>query len=218
MSIIGNFLADLEVYYSVLQEQEMELLKSRLIMIHPLEKWNDLLDLNNATNEKMWERVLVRIFLAMTLGLEIPKEAQKVRLNNQYKLINLPKIQSSLSHHKKFMACCYTSKTGTFLGIDIEPCDRKILIESYRLFAHKDDTSNEIDDLLSLWVKKEAAFKAIHHYQEKKGIAKKIQTLAEVAITQNDFFFKNVNESKQGVLKNISKDNYICFLASIKEE
>jgi phosphopantetheinyl transferase (holo-ACP synthase) len=213
MSTDGKFLANLEVYYNVLLEKDMELLKTQLVTIYPLEKWNQLLNLGPATSEKMWERVLVRIFLGKTLGLEIPKDAQKVQLSNLYQLINLPEIQCSLSHHKKFMACCYTSKPATFLGIDIEPRERVILSESYRLFAHKKDDSDEQNELLKLWVKKEAAFKAIHHYQSKNNFEKKITSLAEVAITKNDFFFENIADSKPGILVDLSHDTFICFLA-----
>mgnify|MGYP001158818305 CR=1 FL=1 len=214
MAYAGIFLADLDIYYNIIHSEEIERLKILLTEKVDFNVLISQLDLANATKEKNLERIIARMLLGKTLGIDLLHKPENLQFNKYFQLQSYPQIQCSLSHHKQFMACCLTSKKNTFIGIDIEPSTRTVHNESKRLFAHPKDKG--VDSmLLKLWVKKEAAFKAIFHWQVQTSAEKKIRGLHQIAVVDNEFFFEEDAMTCQGNFTNLCGTNFICYLAVI---
>lgn len=131
------------------------------------------------------------------LKLDIEKDLHLLIFNKEFNLKNLPHIQSSLSHSQEHIGCAYTNQKDTYIGIDIESTHRKMTSEAKRLFSHPQDAKHS--NLLELWVKKEAAFKAIFHWQTSQKIQEheKIQGLFQIAMQDDHFFIEDLNHEQR---------------------
>lgn len=92
----------------------------------------------------------------------------------------LPQI--SISHCPLGMLGALALRPDIFIGVDIEAADRKIAENSKKYFQHELDDLDEKNNLLGLWVIKEAAFKALHHAYFQKKIARAPQGLRDIII------------------------------------
>lgn len=216
MSRKGNFLADLDIYYNIYDFDQIENLKQLLTKNVGLEILKVKLNLTSGSHSKIWERILSRYLLGQTMGLNLPEELEKLRFNADFQLENMHHLQSSLSHHQHYIACAYSRKSLCFIGIDIEPQTRKIQPEAYRLFAHHEDDPHAKDNLLQLWVKKEAAFKAIFHWQTSQKCIDRIKGLHQIVIEHNQFYLNQKSSLSLGTLRDLSTTDFYCYLAVIQ--
>lgn len=107
-------------------------------------------------------------------------------VNHEY-LKHFPDLVVSLSHSKNFGAAVIESKKNAIsVGIDIELSSRKFNPSISRHFVNNMDSKESINDTLSLWSKKEAAYKAISPIIKNQLNGKQL-VLKDIWIQQNKF-------------------------------
>lgn len=215
----GNSLAQIDSYYSVNDLVSVQKLYEDLRKKLGIKNDSQLLTflkekfaLSDSSPSKLLERIYSRLALFNLLSLEDPNDLGLVQLRSDFQLRNLSDIQCSLSHSTSSFACVYTKAKHVSVGIDTEPANRIIADQAKRLFANEKDDASQ--DLLKLWVQKEAAFKAITHYQVKHQKANKldlIQGLHEISIQQETFFYKKGDLT--GRLLNLDQANHLVKVA-----
>lgn len=190
---------------------------------YPMEKieyFARIFELTPSSDKKTIERIYSRIALFDLLVCsnyfaKTKNNLESIKLNHHYQLVNFPDVQCSLSHCQNGFSCIYTTSPDLFLGIDLEPRTRIINPNSKRFFSSQNDTS---EPLLNLWVKKEAAFKAIHHYVLRKDLHSPPTGLHEITVCHDKFYFEDKvgNKSKiQGDFLDFSSEDFIHFAAKI---
>jgi hypothetical protein len=213
---IGNFLADLEAHYRLDNFGSIWKRNDQLISAVGIKQLASALGLGPSSEKKVKERIASRLQLAELLGLELPTQLDLLKFNEEFRLYRIPGVQCSLSHSNKILASVYSKKNNFFLGIDVEEKNRTIATEAKRLFAHKQDDLHE--NLLELWVKKEAAYKAIYHWQTSLGLNpdNKIKGLFEISVQDLSFSYKeNLDLGKILRLENSSFQDAVCYLGWI---
>lgn len=213
MNFAGNFLADLDAYYSIQNITNVKKKNTFLSKSLNLDALKTQLHLGPASEKKQWERIYARLSLGELLGLKLPQDLKLLSFDCNFSLPLMTNCHTSLSHTQQHVACIYTKNSDIFLGIDIEPHSRKINLDAKRLFAHAKDTLHQ--NILDLWVKKEAAFKAIFHWQTAQNLEQtsKIRGLHQIII-KNNLFYLDENHPL-GELLSITHPELLCSVAKI---
>ena len=95
-----------------------------------------------------------------------PWTMHDLEIKRHLHLIRDPKIKVSLSHTKQYgAAACSNAPDILSVGIDLELSNRQMKDGSEKYFVNDMDPK---EDSLKLWVKKEAAFKALSPLVKKK--------------------------------------------------
>ena len=138
-------------------------------------------------NQHAASREALHLILKNYFQEKIP--ANKLRIVNHQNIENRPDLKASLSHTKDGWAvgliCNAPHVKG--VGIDLEFQDRVIKNGAEKLYLNNHD---EFQNLLDLWCKKEAAFKALSPLLDHK-ILNKTFVLKDIVIKNNTFHLYN---------------------------
>jgi len=130
-----------------------------------------------------------------------------LEIENHHHLVHYPDLLVSLSH-TQHLGAAWVSKSDEQLsiGLDLELCQREVKKNTFKFFINSDDSS---EDPLQLWVKKEAAFKAISSHLLIPDL-----TLKSIIIDKQNFHLNN-NDKIKGIvtLKKMSDDDETFWLA-----
>lgn len=163
---------------------------------------------------KFHPKRITEIFLSQKLihqatGKKVKFE--KIKVKDWQRVKGIEKYQFSLSHNPKQVSLLrYETKKYLSCGLDEEVSSRIMDPKSSKLFINEKDNYDRRLSLLSLWVIKEACFKAI------SPLEPKLKSLKQIEISkQNNFQFQNISGTFERF--NSSK-NYITFIAKIEKQ
>lgn len=113
--------------------------------------------------------------------IHITEKIDELEMVDHHRLKKYPNILVSIAHTKEIGACFISDKDEhKSIGIDIELKSRIIKKDTSKFFLTKHDLN--FTDLLDLWLKKEAAFKALSPLTTKEKFV-----LTDIWINHNKF-------------------------------
>lgn len=164
--------------------------------------------------ERALEFMLSRHALLTLLDTEgVQSSYDKLEIIGHHKIKAHPEYLVSISHTKGLGAAIISDGVEEeAVGIDVELMTREIKEGALKFFVRDDDEKMEP---LTLWTRKEAAYKALDPIKEKLGITKTPLTLKDIWVRGSEFGFGNT-KAPIGTLTTeaVEKDNLSYLLST----